>query len=232
MSVSIVVPWRSEDPDRDRAWEWVRARYERLYPDWEIVTADCRGEWSKGRAVRTAVRKARGDILVVSDSDVVMRDEVLPEAVAHVEAGAPWAVPHGQVYRLNKAAVDKLYAGGPFPDEDWSRCIAYEWGKWFAERVKRVVPGGGITVLPRKTYAKVPIDHRFLGWGGEDLAWGWALETLVGEPARLNQPMWHLYHARSYTRFARGSDESEDLVTKYCEANGDREAIKQVMAQA
>ena len=74
-------------------------------------------------------------------------------------------------------------------------------------------------------------DPRFIGWGGEDTSLGAALSTLVGEPARLEASVWHLYHPMSkhVAKIGRMSDVNEHLNRRYLAANGDREAMQRLI---
>jgi hypothetical protein len=76
--------------------------------------------------------------------------------------------------------------------------------------------GGGIAAMPRATYADVPIDPRFEGWGQEDASWALALTRLVGRPWRGSAPLWHLWHPPQPRRErAIGSDANEELWLRY-----------------
>lgn len=180
MAVSVVVPFAGDCEHRARALAWTRQRYEQF--GWEVVVGQGDAEeWRKADAVTDALERAAGDTLVVADCDV-WSNEIEP-AVHAVERGAPWVVPFRQVYRLNRASTEKIYEG----DEFSARLLR-------ARPPYRGVIGGGIIVLTRELYGRVPLDRRFVGWGGEDLSWGYALRTLAGEPVRLGAHLWHLWH--------------------------------------
>lgn len=214
VEVSVVVPFNAGAcPGRDQAWSWVRARYEALHPDWQIVVGVDHGPvWSKGRAVADGVTRADGDVLVVADADSFMTQA---EMVAAVEAltRAPWVTPHLRVRRINEQWTDNLLAQPATTDPPY-------WRRRFLCRAVYSGPmGGGITVLPRSAWDAVPIDSRFEGWGGEDLAWGRALHTLIGEGLRLGGDLWHLWHPPADNHRAP-SDATEQLAGAYREAAG------------
>lgn len=185
-TVSVVVPWRAT-PDREPAWAWLRDRWATEHPTWELIEGACPdGEWRKGAAVAEGVARARGDVLVVADADVWC--DGVAEAVNAVHAGAGWAKPHHLLIRLTQRATDALLAGGPFPPP--------RDGFTYAERPYIGVPGGGMVVLRRDDYWRVPIDPRFYGWGQEDEAWAVALRLLLGREWKGTADMWHLHHDR------------------------------------
>ena len=74
-------------------------------------------------------------------------------------------------------------------------------------------------MLPRKLALDIPLDPRFVGWGGEDLAWGYALTTLAGEPWRSDEPLYHLWHPTPARQSRKlGSSENERVRRLYREA--------------
>jgi hypothetical protein len=149
------------------------------------------GPWRKGRHVARLVEQAPDGVLVVSDVDVWTTPAAIRAAVAAVQDGAAWAVPHGYVYRLTEQATATLLAAGTPPDLDRPDLIdAYD----YEEIPQPGHLGGGIVVLPRQTALTVPMDPRFEGWGQEDDAWALALTTLAGRPWRGRAPLLHLYH--------------------------------------
>jgi hypothetical protein len=209
MAVSVLIPYRGDGAHRDAAYAYVRAWWARQYPHWQVVDGACPDvPWVKALAVEDALTRAGGDVLVVADADVVC-DGAGP-AVGAVQAGAPWAMPHRGVYRLTEAATARVLAGGPLPDLR----ARLERGTVTEQYVG--VMGGGMTVLTRAAYGRVPLDPRFRGWSGEDLSHGVALTVTLGPPARLPFALWHLHHPPQprETR-ARGSAESWALWERY-----------------
>jgi hypothetical protein len=226
VSVSVLVPFRSNAcPHRERAWSWIRAWWERTFPAWEIVTASdaSEGPWRKALAVDGAVRRSRGEILVIADADVIC--EGVDAAVAAVERGAPWAIPHLEVVRLTSRATERVYAGEePAAAASRARCRA--------ERPYRGKAGGGLVVIPRASWEVAPMDPRFAGWGCEDESWGYALKTLLGPPWRGDAPLYHLHHPPQERRSrARGSPESEALRIRYARANLHPDLMRELVAE-
>lgn len=205
VDVSVLVPYRPGGLERERSLRWLVHRYTSAHPSWEVVVAsdEVDGGWSKGLAVARATCRAAGDILVVSDGDVWCDD--VGAAVDAVRAGHGWAMPHDPVRRLDEEATIRVLAG---TEPDWD--MALERPQYHGVR------GGGLVVVPRAAIAEAPMDPRFRGWGGEDIAWGDALRCLVGRPWRGDKVLWHLWHPPE-TRMSPyvGSLESKDLATRY-----------------
>ena len=219
-SVSVIIPWRAGCPHRQAARDWLGTRLAVDHPDWQVVDADCTDEvWNKAEAVAAGVTRAFGDVLVVHDADVWC--DGLPDAVQAVRNGAPWAMPHSNVYRLTEAATRAALAEPAPPEPDRSETI---------ERPYRGVEGGGIVVLSRATFERVPLDTRFRGWGGEDESWAAALSTLAGPVHRLDRPLIHFWHPPQERQSrARGSDENYALWQAYRAARGNRQRMLDVM---
>lgn len=186
--VTVVVPRSPGTCDhRDRNWGWLRARWEHHHPDWQVREAPDPGPgWSKGRAVHAAVADLDGTLLV-ADADS-FPDPAAARTAARLADRYGWAVPFNQVRRLTEAATDTLVAGPPDGIPPDTRAA-------LARGAYRPGPGGGIVAVTREAWDTVGgIDPRFEGWGGEDLAFGWALATLVGPLVRVPGPLWHLWH--------------------------------------
>lgn len=212
--VTVVVPWRPGCPHRAAAWDWVSRWYARAHPDWEVIASGdgtTGGPWCKAAAVAAALPYARGGTLVVADADVVCAG--IAAAVDAVASGLhPWAVPHYAVYRLTPPATETVLAGGPFPDVRAPRSLL----RGHISEIHRGVKGGGLVVLPRKGWDAVPLDARFTGWGQEDLAWGWALTRVLGQPWRGPVPLLHLWHPpQPRTTRVAGSTDSMALWSRY-----------------
>lgn len=226
MSAVVVMPWSPVDADRDAALRYVHGR---LAGDgWPVLVGGGSSDvWCKAEAVGTVLAQAepmvRDDtVLVVHDADVVVDLGALRQAVAAVEAGAGWAMPHGAVHRLTQAATQAFYETGqlgPSPELQRWPYIGVE--------------GGGVAVMLRSTYDAVPLDRRFVGWGDEDQSWGWALGTLVGAPWRSDAPLYHLFHPHA-SPGARWSPrlESHKLRRAYRAYRGDAGRMRALLDQA
>lgn len=220
MPVAILIPWRSTDcPHRRRALGWVVAELAPL--GWPIIVGrHDEGPWCKALAVADAFAQTDAEVLVIHDADVVTTG--LAVAVRTVQNGAAWAVPHRGVHRLSEATTS-LYMAGRDP-------ASLE----LDERAYRGVEGGGITVVRRDVYEDWPLDPRFLGWSGEDEAFGWALRTLHGPPWRPTTyaPLVHLWHPpQERATRARGSMESWELRKRYARAQHNPVAMRALIQE-
>lgn len=221
-SVSVIVPWRPDSDARVRAWDWVRRQWATRHPGWQVVTGSPPdGPWCKAAAVADGLRRADGAIVVVADADVWCDGAGM--AVEAVHRGAPWAIPHGLVYRLNEQSTEAVLGGGT-PTTALPALTRAPY---------RGVEGGGIAVLPRTLYRKAPLDPRFTGWGQEDLSWALALNTVAGRPWRGVAPLWHLWHEpQARLNPHVGSQQSHRLHVRYqYAAKAGPDAVRVLLAE-
>lgn len=225
MTVEVIVPWQDSGcPHRAAALRWVLDHLAAMLPRWALTVAETPpGRWIKGDAVGAAVERSSAEWLVIHDADVWC--EATWEAV---ELYTPrlWAIPHDRVYRLDAKATGSVLVGEARPS-------AFMSINHLTENHYRGVAGGGIVVLRRDTYNAVPLDRRFVGWGGEDQAWGWALDTLIGPPSRGATPLFHLYHPPQPRQDRKiGNAENEALRVRYRSAVGTPERMVEIIGEA
>lgn len=218
MTCSVIIPWRGGCPYREAALAWTLERW-RAAGHEPVLGAAPDGSWCKAEAVAEALPRVAGEVLVIADADVWT--DGTAEAVAAVAGGAPWAVPHRDVRRLTEEATAEVLAGGELRDR-----------LPLAQQPYRGYEGGGMVVLPRATYAEVPLDLRYRGWGQEDESWALALRTLAGPPWRGSAPLWHLWHppqARESRRW--GSAAARALHARYRRAAGHSAEMRALLAE-
>ena len=175
MSVEIVVPWLAGCRHREDAWRFISARHR--HP---VRLAPGTLPWVKALAVRPAIETSDAELVVVADADCWT--DGLDQALDAVRDGAPWAIPHRLVYRLNEQATSAFKAGASFNLDD------------LTQPPYPGYPGGGFVVARRETLLDVPLDPLFVGWGQEDESWARALTTLAGAPWRGSASLIHLWH--------------------------------------
>lgn len=210
--VAVLMPSGVTDEWRGNARDFVEAWYAR-HVDAPVLVGECSGEWSKGAAFADALGRASStaDVLVLADADsFIAEPRDLLRSIEKCAAGSAWIVPHSRVYRLNAEETERLHR------EPTSKPRL----GWTCRPMYYAVAGGGITVVRREAFEQVGgVDPRFLGWGGEDVAFGYALETLVGPAVLDDGQLVHLWHPHPAPDL-RGSAESEALVAQYAGARG------------
>lgn len=221
--VSVIVPWQPGCPYREASWKYIQQWFHHNAPDsWQIIEASHDSvPFNKAQAVRDGFKKSFGKVIVVHDSDSI--SDSLFEAVDLVKNRYQWAVPHTMVHRLTPEATIKVLEGtDPTAVLDQTH-----------EKPYKGVIGGGIVVLRRELFEKCPPDNRFVGWGGEDEAWGYALQLVSNQPpARGKGRLIHLWHPPQ-ERMTRmyGSLQSKQLIERYRTAARRRSAMLQLISE-
>lgn len=211
MTVAVYIPARITDDHRAAALEYVQGWYTRHLPGVPLILCTAPGDvWSKGAAIAAGRAYApEPGVMVIADADSFLTDpSILAAAIEMVSMGGAGAVtPHRRVYRLTERESTRITATpGARPRLGHTARPAYEGPI-----------GGGITVVSAKAFDTVHgVDPRFEGWGGEDICFGWALETL-SSVVRLDGVLVHLWHPHPAPTL-RGSPESEALVARYRDA--------------
>lgn len=191
--VTVIIPYRPDGQSEHRraSFEFVKAWYRTMFPEWQVCSGDNPGvDWRKGAAIAEALRWASGRVLVIADADCIVSRAALLVATSAVASGnAPWVVPHKYVYRLNDADSRRFIEDGPRSDVR---------GEVAGKTVRPPYvgyAGGGILVVRRDRYeATGGIPRDFIGWGGEDESLAVILDTFVGKHARLDDDLIHLWH--------------------------------------
>lgn len=222
MKVRVIIPWRGGCPFREAALEWVLRRWRDTHPAWPVTLAELPdGPWIKANAVNPAVAAAREDYVIVADSDVW--SDYVPAAVEAL-ARKNWSMPHRPVFRLTQAATAQVLAGADLTDFGRHRGLT--------ERPYFGAPAGGMLCARRQTLIEIPMDPRFVGWGGEDYSLGDALSTLAGRPARADRPLWHLWHPPQERLSRRvGTRENQELRRRYLSAFNHPERMKALVSE-
>lgn len=215
--VAVVVPWRPGCPARERNWRWLRGRYE-AEGRRVVEAAAPPGPWSKGAALAPAIAECPADIIVQADADCFT--DGLPDAIRAVEAGAPWAIPHDELHRLDERGTAAVIAGADWVDQS------------AAEAPYKGIEAGGVLIARRETLLELPVDPRFLGWGHDDESHAVALRTLAGDPWRGVAPLVHLFHPpQERMNRRRGSRASWDLRFRYVAARNDPAAMTSLIEE-
>lgn len=223
MNVDVIVPLGGDCPYRERAWDWVQARWADRFPDWRVITGGCEGPWSKAAAVADALRSSTADLLVIADADIWV-DDVDGYIEAIREGPARWGRPHFKVYRLNEQGTARVLAGEEPADVALDAAMV--------EQLHAAMLGGGLVIVPRDLYDECPLDPRFTGWGQEDYSWGLALCVLGGKRRQGTELLWHLWHPPAPRRDrVIGSAASEQLRDRYDAAAVDRDSMRALIEE-
>ena len=209
------MPWRSDNAHRARAWEWVRARYELLWPEAEIVVADSDGEtFSFTQAANRAVKQSSGDVVLIASAEIACDLGYLMHAYDHARTQLVVAE---EYHYLTEPDSEALLSQPPDVDIDVPETT--EWSG----------PGMGHFMLPRVAFEAVGgYDERHTGWGWEDLCLALAVETLWGPMLRIPGRVFHFWHPRSPETTTNHPKAQEQimLTQRYQAAVGNPDAMR------
>ncbi len=243
VQISIIVPLRVVPGSiRHRNWRWLYAYWRHELPNAELIIGRSQGEvFSKTEAVNNGVARSRGRILAVIDGDCYLPGSVIQECADALDAslarGIPrWFIPYRTLYRLTSDATDAAVLSDPadpwrMPDPPPDDIVESTVGSLHGRRY-----GALITIYPREAADLIGgMDPRFIGWGGEDIAYARALDTLYAKHKTTPNAVTHFWHPKigaSYvTRTWAGQDAggeraNGDLAYRYSRATGDRARMR------
>lgn len=227
MELSVLIPWRSAEPERDVIFNWVCARYASLLPRVEVVVSDSQDEqFNRGQARNMAFEKSSGDILLIADADTIFEEKQIVAGVKRVLDGAPWVLPYGWYYNLNESVTSDLLNKDPsieFDHEIFDGDL-----EWYDHKV---VSWAGLIIMRREAYKAIRgYDECFNGWGYEDNAFRLCADTLLGPHERLPEfSCYHLWHPVAEGFNNPHIQENRRRHQMYVDRDGNVEAMKKLL---
>jgi glycosyltransferase involved in cell wall biosynthesis len=222
LRASLIVTRKPDGGQRDRLWEIVKERHERLFPDVELVVGENNDEYfNKSKATNDAIRVAKTDNLILCDGDVYFDRSVLCNILNYINY-APWVIPFDYGYRLTEETTEELIGRG-LPSKVTLNTDQYFWNT--------TSPGAMLSAMKRSAYEAIGgLDERFQGWGCEDEAMAIALDTIVGPFHRIPGKVYHLYHSKANTKHAYYLD-NVALRERYREQIGNKEGMLRIIKE-
>ena len=214
----VIIPFRPDSPERSDALGWVKRRWKQRGCVPIISTDRNEHPWCKAAAIDHAIKfLSRGEMpeqIIIGDADC-WTDRIGKDTVPLLNEWHDWGTPHRRVVRLSREYTRQIIVNDEWPELD--RSNVEEW-PYTALRA-----AGGVVILKREVWDRVPMDPRFLGWGFEDIAWWYALRTLVGIPWRGKADLFHLWHPRQESmdrteRSINGNPANAELAERYIKA--------------
>ncbi|HED13199.1 MAG TPA: glycosyltransferase [Gammaproteobacteria bacterium] len=213
LKISFLTTFRSSDEYRLANLETVISHISAEFPDWEIVVVEqdkkctlarhplakkinyidaCNpGLFNKSWGMNVAFRHSSGDILVVSDADMIVSADDLQRAVRTCEKELDAVRPYGRLIDMTASETEDYLQGGKLPDVP-EKTRGYDRG----HASEALCMAGGIYILTREFFVRVGgMDERFYGWGGEDDAMSIKLQSMSPKVAIARMAKaWHLWH--------------------------------------
>lgn len=181
--ISVLIPWRSDDEDRIRAWHYNRLRWQNL-PVQLCVADDGRteGPFSVARAVNRARRQATSGILAIFGADHIPPDLGRLAWIEDRLAERPWSAVYAGTRVIGRNDTDRVLRGLP-P------------GLFAETRGHLIAMCEGIIAVRASVWDDLGgMDERFVGWGAEDTAFKVALRALYPDGGAGEGETWALWH--------------------------------------
>src|SRR5699024_8181276 len=127
-----------------------------------------------------------------------------------------------QVQNLTKESTMKLLKTNP----SWPLKMDIE------SHTRRYQGVGGFNVLRKKHFEAVGgFEERFRGWGGEDVAFYHAMNTLCGSAQRLKMNLFHLWHPPIKAKGNPDHRLNLQLAKRYRSLDGQPKRMRKIIAQ-
>lgn len=244
--ISLLVPFRSDNGRRAETWNWLQRYWQHELPGAQIILGtDTHPAFSKTSAVNNAAKLAEGDIFVILDADCYLPGDVILACAENIRSERKqgrhlWYMPYRSFYRLTDSASrviiesdprlpPRFFASAPSLSDTQNQLGSVN-GHWF---------GALIQIMPREAFESVGgMDTRFHGWGGEDVAFMHAVDTIYGKHKTTPNGVVHLWHPSIgedvKTRMWDGQEKpgnNSDLAGRYYMANGNRLAMLRLVTE-
>ena len=218
-NISILMPYKPDNGPRDIAFNWVKKYYEVAMPEAELCIGTSSGDlFNIAKAVNKAAENATREIFVLVGGDVIYDPGIIDEAVKLLDK-YPSVIPFRGVINLSEDMTNRLLGTEP----KWplnTKIDDYNIDNFY-ERF-----GGKMMVMRRETFiAAGGYDERFVGWGGEDDAFIYALETLCGPFIKLDNQVIHLWHPTMEWRTDSSTHANRNLFFRYKKASRNKKAM-------
>ncbi len=222
-NVSVLFPYKSDRGPRDRIFEWVTSFYKIMMPDAELCIGEgtCQDNlFSRSKAINNAAKKATKDIFIIADTDIYYDPKIIENSLAALSE-YEWIIPYYKIHKLSENNTKKILSKDPaWPVH----------GEITDSTIIKQARVGGLNVIPRKNFELAGgFDERFCGWGGEDDAFGIAVNTLCGKYQRLGGEIFHLHHPTLKRKGNPNYYSNKTLTKHYRDNKGDKEAIRKLI---
>lgn len=198
-SVSLIIPFASEDIRRLQIFDWVEERWHEVCPGFEFVVGhDDPHDFNRSKARNRAFGESTGDIIVISDADTVCPMDNILNAIHRVEhcqdrhsdKSCFWEIAHTNYYSLTEEYTSWLLMQPPSMVLKTPGPGQYDW-------MMKARSTAGVLVMERRAYEAIGgYNEEFNGWGWEDTDFAVRMTKETGPPYRGGGPMLHLWHPR------------------------------------
>lgn len=180
MDVSVLIPWRTDNGPRERAFRHVLSLWEAQGVDVCVGEDDPTGPFNCSRAQNRAFRKARHDRLVMIGADTLPTPGLALVASCRLSDHDDWFPLFSETGYYSEESTERILSGADPDSVELDYTLPFCTGPVALTRDAYVATGG--------------MDERFSGWGYEDAAFRQTLAGLFGAPPALPltaRCLWH-----------------------------------------
>ena len=166
--ISLLVPFRSDSGWREEVWDWLEKYWKQELPKAQLIMGNNDNTpFCKTAAVNSAFRKAKGDVIVILDSDCYLQGEIIQDCADRIRQAREkghrlWFIPYRHFYRLTQAATLRVLKSSyknpyrfsvPPSENDIESREGSSFGHWY---------GALIQIMPREAFITAGgMDERF-----------------------------------------------------------------------
>jgi hypothetical protein len=182
VDVSVLIPWRGGDPQRERVFEYVLEQWSSIPVQVCVGEDDPEGPFNCSRAQNRAFKQADRKFLYMVGADTLPdRNSVFfAENRLREPLHEPWIPVFATTSYYSEEATGRILSGANPADEFFEYTLPFCTGPVALTRDAYVATGG--------------MDERFSGWGYEDAAFRQTLAGLFGAPPALDTVCRCLHH--------------------------------------
>lgn len=182
MDVSVLIPWRGGDPQRERVFEYVLAQWAKVPVQVCVGEDDPGGPFNCSRAQNRAFKQADRKFLYMVGADTLPdRNSVFfAQNLLSEPLHCPWLPVFAETSYYSQESTNRILLGADPADEPMDYTLPFCTGPVALTRAAYVATGG--------------MDERFSGWGYEDAAFRQTLAGLFGAPPALPSAARCLWH--------------------------------------
>jgi hypothetical protein len=205
-SLSIVIPFRPINEERQVIFDWVYRRTLQTLPGAEvIVSSDARNDqthFSRSMAINEGVLQSTRANICAMDADLVIDPDTFILGLESLKKFSMTTL-MSQVRYLSKETSHKLLESPPKQSiAELEMSSPHVVGQYPASV-------GGAVMFHRDKFVKMGgFDERLVGWGYEDNVFHAAYSAFFGAPDRLKGYIYHIHH--SHAASPSESDYSEN----------------------
>ena len=193
MNVSVVIPYRGgNQTHRVRAYRYTRSHLEKVLPGVPVIVADSgHTVFNRAASRNLGVEKAPRGVVVVCDADTLVQRRPVLDAIEAARDGR-LHLPHTFFLSLTEEHTRRILDHG----------AGHRAGK---PEFMVTTAVGGCLVIDRGAYLSTGgQDEGFHGWGGEDVAFKFACDALLGPTVRHSGLMFGLWHPSEMDQSSEG----------------------------